>query len=656
MGTGGGAKFRHNRGESSERRAGRAFPAQFEADPVKEHRLAFPISRRRALQTGAAGLALLTSPRDFAAALEAGETESHGLSTFGELAEKPDFKYFGYANPNAPKGGTLTLSPPSPTFDTLNGYVLRGNPAIGLSFTFDSLMTQSLDERDALYGLVAKSVRISPDRLTYRFILRPEARFHDGSKLTAHDAAFSLNILRAKGHPVIAQLLRDLKSAEAEADDILVVRFAPERTRDLPITVAGQPIFSKAYYEKHDFEKTTLEPPLGSGAYKIGSFEQGRFIAYQRVPDYWARDLPVNVGLSNFDAVRFEYFGDSQVAFEAFKAGAFTEREENIARVWATGYDFPAFKDGRVKRFELPNANIPGIQGWVFNTRRKVFADPRVREAIGYCFDFQWTSRNLMYDAYKRVTSYFENSPLAATGLPSDAEKALLEPFRDKLPDAVFGEAVSPPISDGSGQDRALLKHAAELFAAAGCQRKGNGLRLPDGSPLEFEFLDYSSLFERHTQPFIKNLSLLGVNARQRIVDAAQFKQRLDSFDFDVVVDNLVMGWSPGEELRAYFSSRVAHVDGSRNFTGISDPVVDALIEKALTAATREELVTICRALDRVLRAGHYWVPHWYNPVHRIAHWDLFGRPERPPHFDPGVASTWWWDEEKARKINFTGR
>ena len=267
---------------------------------MKEHRLAFPISRRRALQTGGAGLALLATPRDFVAALEAGETESHGLSIFGELAEKPDFKHFGYVNPNAPKGGTLTLSPPSPTFDTLNGYVLRGSPAIGLSLTFDSLMTQSLDEHDALYGLVAKSVRISPDRLTYRFFLRPEARFHDGSKLTAHDAAFSLNILRAKGHPVIAQLLRDLKSAEAEADDILVVRFAPERTRDLPITVAGQPIFSKAYYENHDFEKTTLEPPLGSGAYKIGSFEQGRFIAYQREPDYWAKDLPVNVGLSNF--------------------------------------------------------------------------------------------------------------------------------------------------------------------------------------------------------------------------------------------------------------------------------------------------------------------------------------------------------------------
>ncbi|MGA8171484.1 MAG: extracellular solute-binding protein [Methylocystis sp.] len=622
---------------------------------MNEHRFAFPISRRRALQTGAAGLTLLASPRSFAAP-NAGETESHGLSTFGALDEKPDFKFFSYVNPAAPKGGTLIQSPPSTTFDTLNGFVLRGNPATGLSLIFDSLMTQSLDERDALYGLVAKSVSVSADRLTYRFMLRPEARFHDGSKLTAHDAAFSLDLLRKKGHPVIAQLLRDVKEAEAEADDVLVVRFAPERTRDLPLTVAGQPIFSKAYYEKHDFEQTTLDPPLGSGAYKIGAFEQGRFIAYQRVADYWGKDLPVNVGQNNFETIRFEYFGDSQVAFEAFKAGAFTEREENIARVWATGYDFPAFKEGRVKRFEVVNANIPGIQGWALNTRRKVFADPRVREAIGCCFDFEWSSHNLMYDAYKRVTSYFENSPLEATGLPSDAERALLEPFRGDLPGVVFGPAITPPISDGSGQDRALLKRAADLFAAAGCQRKDKVLLLPDGTPLEFEILDYSNLFERLAQPFIKNLKLLGVNARERIVDAAQFKQRLDSFDFDVVVDNLMMSWSPGEELRAYFSSRVAQQNGSRNLRGVSDPVVDELIDKALVATTRDELVTICRALDRVLRAGHYWVPHWYNPVHRIAHWDVFGHPERAPRFDTGVLSTWWWDEEKARKINFTGR
>lgn len=629
---------------------------------MHEPGFAFPWSRRRLLKAGAVAVTTLAAPRGLLAApaqvppLLEGETESHGLSIFGDLEEKPDFKHFGYVNPNAPKGGTLVQSPPSPTFDTLNAYVLRGNPALGMSLIFDSLMTQSLDERDALYGLVARVVRVSADKLTYRFLLRPEARFHDGSRLTAHDVAFSLNILRTKGHPVIVQQLRDLKSAEAEADDVVVVRFAPGRPRDLPITVAGQPIFSKAYYAKRDFEATTLEPPLGSSAYKVGALEQGRFIAFERVPDYWGKDLPVNVGQANFDTIRFEYFGDSQVAFEAFKAGAFTEREENIARVWATGYDFPAFKEGRVKRVEVPNANIPGIQGWVFNTRRKVFADARVREAIGCCFDYEWTSHNLMYDAYKRITSYFQNSPCAATGVPDDAEKALLEPFRDKLSPAVFGEAVMPPVSDGSGQDRALLKRAADLFAAAGCKRAGGVLRLPDGRPLEFEFLDYSNLFDRHTQPFIKNLKLLGVSARLRVVDAAQFKQRLENFDFDVVVDNLLMRWSPGEELSNYFSSKVANVNASRNLGGVADPVIDALIEKVLVATTREQLVTLCRALDRVLRANHYFVPHWYNPVHRLVFWDAFGRPERPPRFDTGVDSTWWWDEVKARQINLPGR
>ncbi len=499
-------------------------------------------------------------------------------------------------------------------------------------------------------------MRVSGDKLTYTFLLRKEARFHDGSPLTAHDVAFSIDILKSKGHPVISQMLRDVVSATAAADDVLVVTFAPGHNRDLPLNVVSQPIFSKAYYKDRDFETTSLEPPLGSGPYKVGPFEQGRNIAFQRVPDYWAKDLPIARGQGNFDVVRFEYFGDSQVAFEAFKAGAFTEREENIARVWATGYDFPAVKEGRVKRDTLPSNNIPNIQGWMFNTRRKVFADPRVREAIGYAFDYEWTSRNLMYDAYRRISSYFENSELAAKGPPSEAEKALLEPYRKDLPAEVFGEPFVSPVSDGSGQDRALLKKANDLFVAAGCTRKDGLLRLADGTPLEFEFLDNSNVFERHTQPFIKNLKLLGVTARLRIVDAAQYKKRIDDFDFDVVHDVMLMSWNPGEELRAYFSSKTANLSGSRNLAGIANPAIDALVDRALQAQTREELVVSCKALDRALRSQRYWIPHWYNPVSRLAYWDLFGRPERPPKFDTGVLSTWWWDEDKARKINFTGR
>ncbi len=624
----------------------------------------FPLTRRGVLRAGMIGAAAAMAPDALgkgaapvvAKAPAPGEIESHGLSTFGDLAEPADFKHFGYVNPAAPKGGTLALSPASPTFDTFNAYVLRGNPATGMSLVFDTLMNQSLDERDAYYGLVARKVRISADKLTYTYFLRPQARFHDGSPLTAHDAAFSLNILKEKGHPVISQMLRDLVSAEAVANDVLVCRFAPGRSRDLPLTVANQPIFSRAYYATRDFEATTLEPPLGSGPYKVGAFEQGHFIAYHRAPDYWAKDLPITIGQGNFDVIRFEYFGDSQVAFEAFKAGAFTEREENIARVWATGYDFPAARDGRVKRAETPNNNIPSIQGWVFNTRRKIFKDPRIREAIGYAFDFEWTSRNLMYDAYKRISSYFENSEMAATGLPSDAEKALLDPWRDQLPADVFGEPYMSPVSDGSGQDRTLLKKASDLFTAAGCLRKDGQLYLPDGTPLVFEFLDNSNTFERHTQPFIKNLKLLGVKAHMRVVDAAQYKKRLEDYDFDVVHDVLMMAWNPGEELRAYFDSSTANVNGGRNLPGVSLTVVDGLVDKALKVQTRDELVACCRALDRVLRSQHYWVPHWYNPVHRYAYWDLFDKPERAPKFDTGVLWTWWWDEAKAKKINFTGR
>lgn len=620
---------------------------------------AFPLTRRGAFGV-LSSAAVLAAPRwlirpAYGQAAPEG-VETHGLSTFGELDEKPDFKHFGYVNPNAPKGGIITLTTQTPTFDSLNGYILRGNPAQGLSLIFDSLMTSSLDERDTLYGLVAKSVRVSADKLTYRFLLRKEARFHDGSRLTAEDAAFSLNILKTKGHPVISQMLRDLVSAEAEAEDRLVVRFAPGRTRDLPLIVAGQPIFSKKYYANRRFEESTLEPPLGSGAYKIGAFEQGRFNIFDRVADYWAKDLPVNVGQANFDKVKYEYFSDSNVAFEGFKGGAYTLRQEDTARIWATGYDFPAIRDGRVKRETFPSNRIPGIQGWYFNTRRAAFKDPRIREAIGYAFDFEWTSRNLMYDAYKRISSFFENSELAAKGPPDDAEKALLEPFRDRLPAEAFGEAILPPVSDGSGQDRNLLRKANDLLAKAGCVRKDNVLYLPDGKPLELEFLDHYNLFERHTQPFIKNLKLLGVNGRIRIVDAAQYKQRLEDFDFDITVDNLVIAFSPGEELRNYFGSEAAKFHGSRNLAGISDPAVDALIDKALQATSRAELVTVCRALDRVLRAGHYIIPHWYTPVTRIARWDVFDRPARTPKYELGIVSTWWWDEERARKINFAGR
>jgi microcin C transport system substrate-binding protein len=621
-----------------------------------------PLSRRSALRLGIAGLIVPRFPAGQAGAA-AQETETHGLSIFGDLALPPDFAQFPYVNPDAPKGGEIALQVSSTsgnqnftTFNTLNIYILKGDGAAGMGLIFDSLMTGSGDEPDSLYGLVARAVRITADKTVYRFLLRKEARFHDGSPLTAQDAAFSLNILKAKGHPSIRQALRDLDAAEAEARDILMVRLKPQHSREAALIIAGQPIFSAAYYAAHPFDETTLEPPLGSGAYKVGAFDTGHFITFERVPDYWGKDLPVNIGQANFDRVRFEYFGDRKVAFEAFKAGVFTFREEFTSSVWATGYDFAAVRDGRVKRATLPDESPMGTQGWFMNVRRGKFKDAKIREAIGLAFDFEWTNANIMYGVYRRTASYFQNSPMAAEGKPAPEEMAFLEPFRSELDPSVFGEVYVPPVSDGSGQDRELLRQAARLLSEAGCKRAGTALNLPDGKPFEIEFLDFDNALEPHTAPFIKNLKLLGIEARYRVVDAAQYKRRLDDFDYDIVTSRFGLGLTPGEGMRSAFGSEAANLPGSRNISGIASKAVDALIEKALVADTREELTFICRAIDRILRAGHYWVPMWNKPNHLVAYWDIFGRPERGPKYEIGVVSTWWFDEEKAKLIHFAGR
>ncbi|MGO4525528.1 extracellular solute-binding protein [Microvirga sp. 2MCAF35] len=614
------------------------------------------ISRRIILKTGAAGAALSLLPRIGLA--QEGETETYGLSSFGELKYAPDFKHFDYVNPNAPKGGTLAIQIKQTTgnqnfdtFNTLNVFVLRGDGAAGMTSAFDSLMAGSGDEPDALYGLVAKSVRISEDKLTYRFVLRPDARFHDGSKLTAKDAAFSLNILKTKGHPVFNQLLTQMASAEAEADDVLRVRFTPQRSRDIHLIVGGMPIFSERYWQGKDFEASTLEAPLGSGAYKVGRFEVGRFIEFDRVPDYWAKDLPVNVGQNNFEHIRYEYFRDRTVAFEAFKNGTLNYHEEYTSRTWKTGYDFPAARDGKVKKEEISNDSPASIQGWYFNTRREAFKDLLIREAIGLAFDFEWTNTNIMFGLYKRTTSFFENSAMKATGAPSAEELALLEPFRDQLPASVFGEPVLPPVSDGSGQDRQLLRRADELLRQAGCKREGGMLKLPNGQPFRIEFLDFQASLEPHTQPFQNNLRRLGIDARSRVVDAAQYQQRLNGYDFDITSRALVGSATPGDSLRTVYGSQAARTPGAQNLAGIDSPAVDALIEKIGNAKSRQELNVACRALDRVLRSGHYWVPMWYRASEWLAYWDQFSRPETKPRLSSGAPGTWWYDAGKAKRI-----
>ena len=609
---------------------------------------------RRAVLGAAAVLGVASAlPR----AARAAEAESHGLSTFGELKYAPDFPHFAYVRPDAPKGGAMALQISTvsgnqtyDTFNTLNIHVLKGDGAAGMDRTFDSLMVRALDEPDAMYGLVARAVRASGDGRAYRFLLRPEARFHDGSRLGARDVAFTIGLLKEKGHPSLSQALRDVDGAAAEGDGVVRVDFAPERARDLPLYVAGLPILSEAYWAGRDFEASTLEPPLGSGPYRVGRLESGRYITFERVRDYWAAGLPVNVGQHNLDELRYDYFRDRQVAFEAFKAGTFTYREEFTARIWATGYDFPAVRDGRVRREEVPDGTPSGMQGWFFNLRRPKFADPRIREAIGLCFDFEATNRTIMYGAYLRTASYFENSPFKAEGPPGADELALLEPLRGKVPEEVFGEPWSPPASDGSGQDRTLLRRANTLLLEAGCKRDGTVLKLPTGEPLAFEFLDYDPILQPHTLPFIANLGRLGIQATSRIVDASQYQRRTEDFDFDLAVRRYSHSSTPGETLRQVFGSRAAGVRGSLNLAGFSDPAIDALVEKIVAAESRPALTAACRALDRVLRAGRYWVPMWYKASHRLAYWDMFAHPEAP-RYGLGVPDTWWRDADKARRI-----
>ncbi|MGA2894814.1 MAG: extracellular solute-binding protein [Xanthobacteraceae bacterium] len=588
--------------------------------------------------------------------------EAHGLSAFGDLSYPPDFAHFRYVNPAAPKGGAFSQIGPDQvynqnflTFNSLNTFILKGDAAQGMELTFATLMVRAGDEPDAMYGLAAAKVRRSADGLVYQFLIRPEAKFHDGSALTAHDVAFSLNTLKEKGHPIISQSLRDFTGATADDNATVSVRFAPKRARDVPLFVAGLPIFSRAYYATRAFDQSSLDVPLGSGPYQVGRFEPGRYIEYARVKDWWGAALPVGRGVNNFDSLRFEYYRDRDVGFEGFSAGSYLFREEFTSRFWATRYDFPAMKDGRVKRDEIPDATPSGAQGWFINTRRQKFSDPRLREALGNAFDFEWTNKTIMYGAYLRTVSVFQNSELMAQGLPSAEEVALLEPFRGRVPDEVFGAPYSPPVSDGSGQDRALLRKAAQLLADAGCVIKNGKRLLPDGAPLTIEFLSDEPSFEPHHMPFIRNLAILGIDATLRIVDPVQYRSRRDGFDFDITIDRFNFSSTPGDSLRSFFSAQAATLKGSNNLAGMSDPAIDALIDAIIAADSRPALVTACRALDRVIRAGRYWIPNWYKASHWIAYWDVFGRPAAQPRYFRGIPDTWWYDPDKAAKLPRAG-
>ncbi|WP_245297003.1 MULTISPECIES: extracellular solute-binding protein [Rhodomicrobium] len=591
----------------------------------------------------------------FAAPAGAAE-KRHGLSAFGDLAYPADFQHFNYVNPDAPKGGRLSTIGTSSvlTFNSFNPFIIRDDPAQGLEFLFDSLMVRAQDEPDSMYGLIAQSAEVADDKRSVTFYLRPEAKFRDGTPLTAEDVVFSYEKLRdpTKAHPSYAAPLRDVAKGEVIDPHTVRFSFTGDNLRDLPSIVAGLPILSKAHYDKVDFYKPSLEPPMASGPYEIGEYKPGTFISYKRRPDYWAANLPVMRGRFNFDEIRYEYFRDRTAGMEAFKAGAYDLREEFTSKTWATEYNFPHIKNGKVKLVTLPDGSPSGAQGWFINTRREKFADPRVRKALDYAFDFEWTNKNLFYGLYKRTNSYFVNSDIEAKGPPSEAELKLLEPFRDKLPAEVFGEPYNPPVSDGSGRDRKLLTTASKLLTEAGWTVNAQGVRVnAKGEPLSLELLMDEPSLEKIFGFWVEKLKSIGIQASIRNIDSAQYQSRLKDFDFDIDMSRYSLDVTPGPEVRLFWSSEAARTKGSRNLAGIADPVVDALTEKMLNATSRDELRTAGNALDRVLRAGHYWVPQWYKAAHNIAFWDRFSWPAIKPKYDRGIQDTWWYDAEKAAKL-----
>jgi len=567
------------------------------------------------------------------------------ISMYGDLKYPPGFTHFQYANPEALKGGEVKLAAFG-TFDTLNPFTLKGVPAAGLGELFDSLMAPARDEAFSYYGLVAETIETPADRSWVAFTLRPQARFHDGTPMTVDDVIWTFETLKAKGQPFFRSYYAQVVKVEKVGDRKVKFTFGPGDNRELPLIVGQLPVLSRAYWAKRDFEKTTLDPPLGSGAYKIESFEAGRTITYRRVKDYWAAKLGVKVGTDNFETIRYDYYRDVNVALEALKAGQYDLRLENVAKNWATAYTGPAIAQGLLKKEEIKNELPTGMQGFVFNTRRPLFQDARVRRALGYAWDFEWTNKNLFFGSYARTKSYFSNSELASSGLPGPDELPLLEPFRGKVPEDVFTREYKPPVTDGSGNNREGAREALRLLGEAGWTVKGGKLVNPRGEPFAFEILIDEPTWERVTLPFVKNLKRLGITARVRTVDAAQYQKRIDTYDFDMLVTVWPQSLSPGNEQRDFWGSAAATTPGTRNLAGIRDPVVDRLIELLIQAPDRKALVARTRALDRVLLWGFYVIPHFHLQAFRVAYWDRFGRPAVAPKYSFGF-DTWWIDPKK---------
>lgn len=618
--------------------------------------------RRRSVLLGGAGLcvaapAILQAPivrAQTAVPAAAGAqkvTVSHGFAMHGAPKYPADAGPPDYVNPAAPKGGTVRLGARG-TFDSLHPFIVKSVPAAGITSVWDTLCWSSRDEASTEYGLVAETVEWPEDRSWVAFTLRPQARFHDGTPITVEDVIFTFDTLKAKGAPNYAFYYHDVLKAEKVGERKVLFTFRDNTNKELPLIVGQLPVLPSKWWATRDFEKVSLEIPLGSGPYKVDSFDVGRSISYRRVDDWWAKDLWMNRGRNNFEVIRYEYYRDATVQFEAFKAGDIDLRQEYVARNWATAYDIPAVRDGRIKRDEIKHELPTGMQCFAFNTRRDIFRDRRVREAIGAMFDFAWTNKNLFYGMYKRNISFFGNSELASSGLPTPAELKYLEPLRGKIPDEVFSKEFKLPETDGTGNVRSLARQALGLLKEAGWEVKdGKMTDAKTGRKLAFEMLLSDSSFERVVLPYKQNLERIGVDMGVRTVDTAQFKRRVDEFDFDMIVEGFGQSLSPGNEQRDFWGSKAAETPGSRNTIGIRNEAIDRLIETLIAAPDRESLINVTRALDRVLLWSHFVVPNWHSNTAYVAYWNRFARPAKSARYAPVAFDTWWIDESKDRTL-----
>lgn len=569
----------------------------------------------------------------------------------GDVKYAPDFTHLEYVNPDAPKGGTLKVSALG-TYDSLNPFVIKGTSAAGLLYLgqamiYDSLMEQSYDEPFSMYGLLAESIERPKDNGWVAFTLRKEARWADGRPVTPEDVIWTFNTLMEHGMPFFKAYYGDVTKVEATSAQRVKFTFGHKDNAELPLIIAQLPVLPKHYWtsEGRSFTANPLTPPLGSGPYKIGRVDPGRSIEYIRDPDYWGKDLPINRGKFNFDRIVFDYYKDQNVALEAFFAGEYDYRTENTAKLWATAYNATPVRDGRIIKEEIAHERPQGMQGFIYNIRRPVFADKNVRRALDYAFDFEWSNKQFAYGAYKRTNSYFENSDLAAQdGPPTGRVLDILNQYRGKIPDAVFTDRYQPPQTDGNGNVRQNLKTAMDILEEAGYKLGPDGVRVHEetGQRLSFEIVESSPMFERWVLPFIGNLKKIGVEATFRVLDTAQYQNRMNDFDFDMTVLSIPQSSSPGNEQRDFWGSEKADIQGTRNYIGIKDPVIDDLIEKIIRAPSRTELVALCRALDRILLAGHYVIPHYHVDHWRVAYAKKLARPQTLSPLTPAVIDTWW--------------